>query len=76
MSPKRRRAAVRLGDELRAWRLLAGLTQEGAARAVGVRQWTISRLEAGEVEARFELVTRLFSLYRERRKGCRGNGRG
>lgn len=44
-----RRAAIDLGEHIRTWRKLLGLTAEQLAERVGVNRGTISRLERGDV---------------------------
>ena len=43
-----RQAAVALGDHLRTWRKLQGLTAQQLAERAGVNRSTIGRLERGE----------------------------
>lgn len=43
-------------DEIRAWREARGLSQAGLAKALGVRQATVSRWETGERPATMPLV--------------------
>lgn len=43
-----RRAATDLGEHIRTWRKLLGLTSEQLAERAGVNRGTITRLEAGD----------------------------
>lgn len=43
-----RRAATDLGEHIRTWRKLLGLTAEQVAERVGVNRGTITRLERGD----------------------------
>jgi transcriptional regulator with XRE-family HTH domain len=43
-----RRAAADLGEHIRTWRKLLGLTSEQLAERVGVNRGTITRLERGD----------------------------
>ncbi len=50
---------MRAAGELRWARLRAGLSQRALAARAGVRQSTIGRIEAGEVDPRLSTLTRL-----------------
>ena len=48
-SIRTRRAAIDLGEHIRTWRKLLGLTAEQLAERAGVNRGTITRLERGDV---------------------------
>ncbi len=49
ISIRTRRAAIDLGEHIRTWRKLLGLTAEQLAERAGVNRGTITRLERGDV---------------------------
>jgi transcriptional regulator with XRE-family HTH domain len=54
-----RRALRDLGDHLRVWRKLRGLTQGQLAERAGVNRRTIGRMERGDGEVRTEIFLRI-----------------
>jgi DNA-binding XRE family transcriptional regulator len=56
---ERRRLAHELGQQVRAWRTEAGLTQTELAERIGTKQQTIARLEAGGREPALSTLTRI-----------------
>ena len=51
-----RQAAVELGEHLRTWRKLHGLTAQQVAERAGVNRNTISRLERGETTVGLDVL--------------------
>ena len=51
-----RRAAAELGEHLRTWRKLQGLTAELVADRAGIGRMTLSRLERGEGTVRLDVL--------------------
>lgn len=50
------RAAQQVGDHLRTWRKLLGLTAEQVAERAGITRQTLGRLERGEPTVGFDVV--------------------
>lgn len=50
------RAALELGDHLRSWRKLLGLTIEQVAQRAGTTRNTVSRLERGELTVGLDVL--------------------
>jgi transcriptional regulator with XRE-family HTH domain len=50
-----RRAATDIGENIRAWRKLLGLTAEQLAERAGVNRGTVARLERGEGTVRVDV---------------------
>ena len=50
------RAATEIGEFLRTWRTLQGLTAEQVAQRAGVNRNTVGRLERGEATVGFDVV--------------------
>lgn len=48
VGPKVRRAAAEIGDDLRSWRKLQGLTAAQVAERAGISRQTMTRLENGD----------------------------
>lgn len=64
-SMKSRRAASAIGEQLRTWRKLLGLTAEQVAERAGISRGTLRRLEQGETSVGFDIfleVTRVLGL--------------
>lgn len=55
-SSRGRRAAVQLGEHVRAWRKLQGLTAQQVADRAGINRVTLSRLENGEGTVRLDAL--------------------
>lgn len=53
-STRGRRAAVTLGEHVRTWRKLQGLTAQQVAERAGINRTTLSRLENGEGTVRLD----------------------
>lgn len=51
-----RRAAVRIGEQLTAWRKLQGLTAEQVAERADISRLTLRRLESGEVSVGLDVL--------------------
>lgn len=49
-------AATRIGEHLRAWRVLQDLTAEQVAERAGITRATVGRLERGEPTVGFDVV--------------------
>lgn len=64
-SMKSRRTASAIGEQLRTWRKLLGLTAEQVAERAGISRGTLRRLEQGETSVGFDIfleVTRVLGL--------------
>lgn len=54
---------ARIGEDLRSLRKSRGLTQSGAAEAVGVSRYTLTRIESGDMGVALGTIVALAQLY-------------
>ena len=59
LDPRTRRAAVEIGEHIRAARLAAGISQEALATKIGMTRGNYSRLEAGLTNVTIDSLRRI-----------------